>query len=115
MNNLKVHVGSLRDAGERFAAAWERAEKGDVFEERHVTFLSWDELVKTLTPKRLELLRHVHREGAESVKALAKALSRDYSNVHDDVAALEAAGLIVREGTRLSAPWDTLTTELSLT
>jgi predicted transcriptional regulator len=35
---------------------------------------------------------------------LAAAPDRDYKRVHGDVAALEAIGLIVRDGTRLSAP-----------
>ncbi len=30
-------------------------------------------------PKRLELQRHLHREGAESINALAKTQDRDYN------------------------------------
>ena len=114
MNKLNVHVGSLRDMGDRFINAWNRAEAGDDVKERHVTFFTWEELTAALTPKRLELLRHLHREGAESIRALAKTLERDYKRVHEDVTDLEAAGLIVREGNRLSAPWDSLATDVAL-
>ena len=38
-----------------------------------------------LTGKRMELLRYVRRHNVASVRALAKALERDYSNVHADV------------------------------
>ena len=100
--------------GDRFINAWKRAEAGEVFEERHVTFLSWEQLTSTLTPKRLDLLRHLHRGGAETIDALAQSLDRDYKNVHEDVSALETAGFIVREGNRLSAPWYSLTTEVAL-
>jgi predicted transcriptional regulator len=67
MNRINVHVGTLRHMGDRLVNAWKRAEVGEVFEERHVTFFTWEELTAALTPKRLELLRHLHRKGAESI------------------------------------------------
>ncbi|MBB5503595.1 hypothetical protein [Paraburkholderia sp. MM5384-R2] len=114
MSKLNVHVGGARDMGRRFAAAFNRAQAGENFEERHVTFLSLEEMLSALSPKRLEMLRHLHREGAESVKALATALDRDYKRVYEDVVILENAGLIVREQGRLNAPWDAVTAEVSL-
>ena len=77
-------------------------------------FLSLEEMLAALSPKRLEKLRHLHRESAESVKALATALDRHYKRVYEDVVILENAGLVVREGGRLTAPWDALTAEFSL-
>jgi predicted transcriptional regulator len=71
-------------------------------------------MLAALSPKRLEMLRHLHREGADSVKALALALDRDYKRVYEDVAILENAGLVMREKGRLTAPWDALTAEVSL-
>ena len=53
--------------------------------------------------------------GAESVKSLALALQRDYKNVHHDVSVLESAGLLIRDGRKLSAPWDELSASGSLT
>ncbi len=47
-----------------------------------------------------------HQHGATSTRALADTLGRDYKNVHQDVAALEVAGLLMREGRKLIAPWD---------
>lgn len=38
-----------------------------------------------------------------------------YKNVHLDVAALEAAGLLSREGRRLTAPWDEAQASVALT
>jgi hypothetical protein len=81
MSKLTVHVGGARDMGRRFAAAFNRAQAGENLEERHVTFLSLEEMLAALSPKRLEMLRHLHRESAESVKALATALDRDYKRV----------------------------------
>ncbi|AOK32309.1 MULTISPECIES: hypothetical protein [Burkholderia] len=114
MSKLNVRVGGARDMGRRFATAFERAAAGEDFEERRVTFLSLEEMMAALTPKRLELLRHLHRESADSVKMLATSLGRDYKRVHRDVAVLEGAGLVTREEGRLCAPWDALVAEVAL-
>lgn len=85
-----------------------RAEAGEDVSEDHLTFDSFETLARLLTPKRLELLRTLHRHPAASVRALAQQLGRDYRRVHEDVGALAAAGLIDRDdrGTALSAPYD---------
>ena len=82
------------EASRRFVDAWHRAARGETFHERHLAFESWDALARVLTGKRMELLRYVRRHEVTSVRALAKALGRDYSNVHGDVRALAAAGLL---------------------
>jgi predicted transcriptional regulator len=38
----------------------------------------------------------------------------DYKNVHQDVSVLESAGLIVRDGCKVAAPWDALQANVSL-
>jgi predicted transcriptional regulator len=114
MHKVQINVGSLADMGKRFASAWHRADAGDQVEETHVTFLNIQTMLDTLSPRRLELLRHVRQHGANNVRALAHALARDYKNVHQDVAILEATGLLIREGRKLSAPWDELQAHVSL-
>lgn len=116
MTELKVHIGeSIEDMGRRFADAWHNAERGDVLAERHLSFDSFETLARVLTPKRLELLRHIHQSPAASVAALARAIGRDYKRVHEDVEALAEAGLIDRNGaTGLSAPYDTIQTTIAL-
>jgi predicted transcriptional regulator len=111
---VQVNVGSLGDMGKRFAQAWSRAAAGEEVEETHVTFLNLQTMLDTLSPRRLELLRHVRQHGAGNVRELANALKRDYKNVHQDVAVLEATGLLIREGRKLSAPWDELQAHVSL-
>jgi predicted transcriptional regulator len=114
MSKMTVHVGGARDMGQRFSEAFRRAVAGEDFEERHITFLSLEEMMSALTPKRLELLRYLHKNNVGSIKALAQELGRDYKRVHEDVKTLEAAGLIVREAGRFGAPWTALAAEVAL-
>jgi predicted transcriptional regulator len=114
-NKVQVNVGSLADMGKRFVGAWSRAAAGKKVSETHITFLDVQTMLETLSPRRLELLKFVRQHGAENVKALALSLQRDYKNVHQDVAALESAGLLLRDGRKLSAPWDELSASVSLT
>lgn len=110
----QVHVGSLKDMGKRFTEAWHRAERGEPVNETHVTFLDLESMVATLSPRRLELLRHVRQHGAVNTRELAATIGRDYKNVHQDVAALESVGLLVREGRKLAAPWDEVQASVNL-
>ncbi len=111
---LQVHVDGLAAMGHRFSEAWHRARAGELVDEAHVTFLSYEAMTETLSPRRLELLRHVRRHGAASVRDLATALGRDYKNVHQDVSALETGGLLVRDGRRLTAPWNEVQASIQL-
>jgi predicted transcriptional regulator len=116
MSEVKITVGGLieEDSARRFVDAWHRAERGESFRERHLVFESWDALARVLTSKRMELLRYVHRHKVGSVRALAKALGRDYSNVHADVQALTAAGLIEAAEDGLRADYDAIDTKIAI-
>lgn len=111
---IQVHVDDLAAMGNRFVDAWHRAQAGEPVDEAHVTFLSFQAMTETLSPRRLELLRFVRQHGAASVRELAASLGRDYKNVHQDVSALEAGGLLVREGRKLSAPWNEVQASINL-
>jgi predicted transcriptional regulator len=117
VSKLKIHIGdSLEVIGERVKEAVRRDKKGERVREHHITFDSFETLAKVLTPRRLELLRYVHRHPAASVRALAQALGRDYRRVHDDVEALAGAGLLERaeEGTGITAPFEAIETRMAL-
>jgi len=116
MSDVKITVGGSieEDAARRFVDAWHRAERGETFNERHLAFESWDALARVLTGKRMELLRYVHRHKVASVRALAKALKRDYSNVHADVQALTAAGLLEAAEDGLRADYDAIETKIAM-
>jgi len=114
-NKVQIHVDGLVAMGKRFAGAWNRAVAGKKVDESHITFLNVQTMLETLSSRRLGSLKFVRQHGADSVKSLALTLQRDYKNVHHDVSVLESAGLFIRDGRKLSAPWDELSATVSLT
>jgi predicted transcriptional regulator len=116
MSDVKITVGGAmeEDASQRFVNAWHRAERGETFHERHLAFESWDALVRVMTGKRMALLHYVRRHEVTSVRALAKALGRDYSNVHADVQALTAAGLLDTANGGVQADYDVIETKIAI-
>ncbi len=116
MSDVKLTVGGkLEDeASRQFIDAWHRADRGETFDERRLAFESWDALARVLTGKRMELLRYVRRNHVASVRALAKALGRDYSNVHADVKALAGAGLLDSSPKGVRADYDAIETRIAI-
>ena len=47
--------------------------RGENVSEKHVSFVDWETMVRVLSSKRLELLRHVHQHPAKNIRALAQA------------------------------------------
>ena len=108
MKTLYVEVMSSSEALKRFARAWKGAASGKQAEAT-IGLGSIAELTALLSPKRMELLRHVAQRPKMSIRALAQALGRDYKNVHTDVSELEARHLLERDGAGLvTAPYDEL-------
>jgi predicted transcriptional regulator len=116
MSNVKITVGGTmeEEASRRFVNAWYRAERGETFHERHLAFESWDALARVMTGKRMELLHYVRRHKVTSVRGLAKALGRDYSNVHADVQVLTAAGLLDTADGGVQADYDVIETKIAI-
>lgn len=115
---LTIKVGTFKQALNEFKTLWKQAEHGKKIlapvETLH--FENTIALMKVLTPKRLELLQQLHSLGNISIRALAKKLLREYSNVHKDVKALHHAGLVLQDSTgKYYLPWDKIVTELPMT
>ena len=116
MKDIELHVGYDPAAAKaRILDAIRRAEADEIAAERHVTFESWDGLARTLSGKRLELLRQVRRKPAACIAELARALGRDYKRVHEDVEILATAGLLDRtDSGGVRAGYDEIRTSISL-
>jgi predicted transcriptional regulator len=115
MNTVMAHIGSPDDMGARFVAAWHGLERGDDVARDHVTFLSLADFTAAMSPRRVELLRHLRRAGPMSVRRLSSELKRDYKSVHREVALLSDAGLIDRRARdEVTVDWDRAVTALDL-
>ena len=112
---ISAQVGTLKDMGQRFAEAWHAAERGEAVARDHVAFLGFEAFMAAMSPRRLELMRHLRRAGAMSVRRLSQELGRDYKSVHGEVARLADAGLIERVSRdRVTVQWDRIVTEFDL-
>jgi len=63
-----------------------------------LVFASLEDMARTLTPKRLDLLRLIRRHHPSSIRELAQIAGRDLKNVLADVKTLETLGLIESKG-----------------
>ena len=111
--DMKVIVGgTAEDDAAAFLDAIERAERGQAVHERVLSFQSWEGLASVMTGERYRLLRHLHAHPEPSVSALARALGRQYRRGHEDVAVLESAGLLDRNGGSVRMTADTIRAEI---
>ena len=113
---LIVKVSSLENSLDKFKKVLERVEKGEQLNATAdvLSFENASTLMKTLSPKRLELLQTLHVLGNVSIRQLAKELNRDYSNVHQDVKALNQIGVVLKKDGKYYVPWEKIVTEISL-
>ena len=96
MNRIEIEVLGSRAALAAFSRAWRQARAGHKAT-RRLAFGSIAELFSAVTEKRLELIRHVAANGGLQIRPLARALGRNYKNVHTDVQALIELGLLEKD------------------
>ena len=100
MTTLHVTVGDRKSLREDALQFVREAESGD-FDERDeraiLQFGSYDDLVETLTPLRLELVREIAEHEPRSMREAARLVDRDVSDVHSDLKQLEVLGILELE------------------
>jgi predicted transcriptional regulator len=115
--HLSIAIRSPIESAREFAQAWRRNERGEPPEHpvERLYFEDLPTMLKTLTPRRFEVLKIVHEIGPVSVRALAAKMKRDYKNVYQDIKVLERVGLVMRSSDgRLTAPWTKIIAEFAL-
>jgi predicted transcriptional regulator len=100
-NIVTIGVSSLEDVKARMAAAFRGEPQGN-----HISFLSVEQMWKTLNPKRTDILRAMTGQGELSIREVARRVGRDVKAVHGDVHALLSAGVIERAGRKVIFPYD---------
>lgn len=116
MNEVRLHITTLDSFFEDALEMAARLDAGDrTVEPASMGFENAETLFKLLTPNRWTLLRVLKKSGPSSIRALAKALGRDYRGVHADVTTLINGGLIERdESGAISVPWSKITAEMDV-
>jgi predicted transcriptional regulator len=100
-NFVTVGVSSLDDVKARLAAAFRGEAQGN-----HISFLTVEQMWKTLSPKRAEIVRTMTGQGVLSIREVARRVGRDIKAVHGDVTALIKAGVVERRHGGVVFPYD---------
>jgi Predicted transcriptional regulator len=111
MNNRKILISicSLDEFKKATRIAFKQAQAGASPEDpiHRVYFTSEEDLFSMLSPKRMELLKYLKKNGPLSCRKLATLLNRAYANVHEDVKQLTQLEIIQKdEDQKLTVPWD---------
>ncbi len=117
MRDFKIGIKTWDESSRETAELFEQFDAG-VFTAHPVERVFFHDVktfLRYITPKRIDLLEELHRNGAISIRALAKLLNRSYKNVFDDVKLLEQAGLVEKaENGLYSVPWDEVSASFKL-
>lgn len=108
-NTAIIGIANWTETRSRLVDLAARIEAGDTQSpgDYHLNFADTLHLLAELPPRRLDTLREIKRSGPVSVYAVAKQLSRNYSNVHADVQKLIEHGLVEKDDQgRVFVPWD---------
>ena len=100
-NIVTVGLSSLDDVKARLANAFRGEPQGN-----RISFLSVEQMWKTLSPKRTEILRAMTGAGPLSIREVARRVGRDVKAVHGDVQALLSAGVIEKAERGVVFPYD---------
>jgi len=100
MTTLHITVGDraqVREDTLQFIQDAEADELEDDDERAVLQFGTYDDLVDSLTPLRLELIQAIAKEHPTSMREAARLVDRDVSDVHADLKHLEVLGILELE------------------
>lgn len=100
-NIVTVGVSSLEETKARVAAAFQGEPQGN-----RISFLTIEQMWKTLSPKRTAIIQAMTGAGVISIREVARRVGRDIKAVHGDVTALIKAGVIDRQDRGVVFPYD---------
>jgi len=108
-NIVTVGITSLDDAKDRLAAALRGEPQGN-----RISFLTVEQMWKTLSPKRAEILSVLAGQGAMPIREVARRVGRDVKAVHGDVHALLDAGVVEKAEGGVVFPYDAVHVDFML-
>jgi predicted transcriptional regulator len=104
---------AMFDRARRAAARLDAGETGIL--EENLSFESMATYLAAITPKRVSLVCTLRKLGPSSIRALSRAVERDYKSVHLDVSKLMELGIIEKRSDDLiEAPYDWIVSKIHL-
>jgi len=98
IKHITIGIKTVKEGLNEFKEAYKKTLLRKKAEKKEGLFFeSVTALRSFLTPKRVELLRTIHRENPRSAYALAKLVHRDVKSVVTDLSILKSFGLLVLE------------------
>lgn len=105
MKTLTVRIESLRNMTD---AVFKAMKSGKAETSAGMSFLTYEQMYKTLSPKRLAIIRAMAGQGVLSYREIARRVERDYKGVHTDLTALVLAGVVDREDGGVVFPYENI-------
>ena len=97
-STLVVTVKSSSEFHDGVTDGIEALERGDAVDSTPtLSFTNYDDLMETLTPRVLDLIEAIRREGPSSINETARVVDRDIKNVHEELGRLARLGIIFFE------------------
>jgi predicted transcriptional regulator len=90
MNEVTIGITSRESASQRFLAAWQSGKVQGAY----IGFESEEQLWKTMTLKRWQILKTMTGAGEMTIREVARRVERDVKAVHGDITALLLCGLL---------------------
>lgn len=111
MSTVTIRVASIEEVKKSTLAALkgDKSAKGEF-----ITFLTFDDLHKTLTPKKMAILNAMTGMGELTFRAIAERVKRDVKAVHTDVTALIKCGIVEKTEAGCLFPYDRIHFDFTL-
>jgi predicted transcriptional regulator len=107
---VTLKIASLNEALQDFKSAWSSGKAT----KPSIAFASWDLMHKTLSPRRIALVKALRGHEPISIRELARRVERDFKGVHTDVVALIRAGIVDKQENKISFPYEGLHIEFDI-
>ena len=102
MKRVTLSLADRNSISRRIRAAAEGKNQG-----AHISFASADLLWSVLTRRRWEIIQAMAGKGGLSIRAVARAVDRDFKGVHSDVQILLNTGILDKQDDgKIAFPYD---------
>ncbi len=109
MNTVTLGIATRDQVNARFKSAMAGKPQGNF-----ISFESFETLLKVLTIKRWQIIDALTDKEPVSIRETARLVNRDVKAVHGDIQALLNAGILRKEGNKISFPFDKVHVDFEL-